>query len=550
MQLRSTRNDIIDDFYEHTRDYRLFQPGAYYPPLDDLPRIAKYRRGRTIFNGYYSEPAYLGHHEILQRATKVLRDTPQAKQLDKLYIAVNLMDILLTKPADLMVGEPPSYETGKPDDSPEQQALNRIVENNDLNVQIHESTIGNGYRGDAWFKTRYGYYDDFSALPPEAIPKDAEMGPIIEHVRADYVFPETSCGNVKKFKAVNIAWVEWVETKDDEQPFLNVERHVPGYITYERYTLHSPQVNTTYGVPIQVFTIGERVPTGRESDLEETGVPMILLDHAPYKSVDDDWAGVSGVEKLETVLAALNDRLVQIDYILWKHSDPTLYGPDLEDSTGDSARFGGRYIALKSDDPTPGAITWNGQLDAAFKELDLLLGLVFQMSETPQWLFGTSTSADKGGTGTSHTDSSSIKARFMPILSKVKRIRIHYDKAIRNALWKAQLLELAANKGVAGFKSYTPTYPTINWKDGIPRDEKELAEIMQLRTGGKPTIDQHSAIKVLDEVDDDKANETLARIQDDEERTSGTVDASIFNQSQAPPEPAEPADTGGDVDDG
>lgn len=539
MLSRSTETNIIDDFYEHTRDYRLFQPGAYYPPIDDVPRIAKYRRGRTIFNSYYSEPGYLGHHEVLHRASKVLKGTPQAPQLEKLYIAVNLMDILLTKPADLMVGEPPQYESGKPDDSTEQQAINNIVENNDLNVQIHESVIGNGYRGDAWFKTRYGYYDDFSAVPEGMIPDNAEMGPIIEHVRADYVFPETSRGNVKKFKAVNIAWVEWVETEDDEQPFLNVERHVPGFITYERYALYSPQINTEYGVPVQIFTIGERVKTGRDKDLEETGVPAILVDHAPYKSVDDDWQGVSGVEKLETVLAAIQDRLVQIDYILWKHSDPTLYGPDLE-VQGTSAQFGGRYISLSKDDPTPGAITWNGQLDAAFKELDLLIGLVFQMSETPQWLFGTTTSSDKGGTGTSHTDSSSIKARFMPILSKVKRIRVHYDRAIRNAIWKAQLLDNAVNKGVAGFKPYTPVYPTINWKDGIPRDEKELAEIMQIRTGGKPTLDQHSAIKIESEVDDQQANEILARIQDDEERMSGTVDASIFNEP----------DSGGDVSDG
>lgn len=539
MLSRSTETDIIDDFYEHTRDYRLFQPGAYYPPIDDVPRIAKYRRGRTIFNSYYSEPGYLGHHEVLHRASKVLKGTPQAPQLEKLYIAVNLMDILLTKPADLMVGEPPQYESGKPDDSTEQQAINNIVENNDLNVQIHESVIGNGYRGDAWFKTRYGYYDDFSAVPEGMIPDNAEMGPIIEHVRADYVFPETSRGNVKKFKAVNIAWVEWVETEDDEQPFLNVERHVPGFITYERYALYSPQINTEYGVPVQIFTIGERVKTGRDKDLEETGVPAILVDHAPYKSVDDDWQGVSGVEKLETVLAAIQDRLVQIDYILWKHSDPTLYGPDLE-VQGTSAQFGGRYISLGKDDPIPGAITWNGQLDAAFKELDLLIGLVFQMSETPQWLFGTTTSSDKGGTGTSHTDSSSIKARFMPILSKVKRIRVHYDRAIRNAIWKAQLLDNAVNKGVAGFKPYTPVYPTINWKDGIPRDEKELAEIMQIRTGGKPTLDQHSAIKIESEVDDQQANEILARIQDDEERMSGTVDASVFNEP----------DSGGDVSDG
>jgi len=521
---------IYNDFYEHTKDYRLFQPGALYPPIDSLERIAKYRRGRAIFNARYSEPAYLGEPNILTRATKLLADTPQASQLNSLYIAVNLMDILLTKPADLMVGEPPQYESGKPDDSPEQKALNRIVENNDLNALLHESVIGNGYRGDAWFKVRYGYYQDFSALPAGVgIPQGAEMGPIIEHVRADYVFPETSRGNVKKFKAVNIAWVEWVESETEEVPFLNVERHVPGYITYERFRLYEPTINNEYGVPLQVFTIGDRVPTGRDSDVEETGVPYLLVHHAPYKSVDDDWAGVSGIEKIEEVLAAINDRLMQIDYILWKHSDPTIYGPDLEGFDSNSARFGGRYIPLTKEDATPGAITWNGQLDAAFRELDMLLGIVFMMAETPQWLFGTTMVEDKGGSGTSHTDGVAIKARFMPILSKIKRIRTHYDKAIRDALWTAQILENYANQGVAGFEKYTPVYPTIKWKDGIPRDEKEFAEIMQIRTGNKPTIDQLSAIKLLDEVDDEKAREVIARIDDDEKRMNDTVDSSIFN---------------------
>ena len=155
-------------------------------------------------------------------------------------------------------------------------------------------------------------------------------------------------------------------------------------------------------------------------------------------------------------------------------------------------------------------MTWSAQLEASFKELDILLGLVFQMSETPQWLFGTTAVADKGGTGTSHTDGAAIKARFMPILSKVKRIRVHVDKAVRDALWTAQLLENFANEEVADFKSYEPVYPAINWKDGLPTNEKELAEIMAVRTGGKPTMDVMSAIKKQDEVDDEKAKQTIS----------------------------------------
>lgn len=258
----------------------------------------------------------------------------------------------------------------------------------------------------------------------------------------------------------------------------------------------------------------------------ETGLTHIPVFHIPYKSTDDHWAGIGGIEKLESVLAAINDRLVQIDYILWKHSDPTAYGPDLGDV---NVSISGRYIPVGKEDAAPGYMTWNSQLEGAFKQLDILLGLVYQMSETPQWLFGTTLAEDKGGTGTSHTDGAAIKARFMPILSKVKRIRAHVDRAFRDALWTAMLLDNYANEGVDGFQPYEAVYPTINWRDGIPRDEKTEAEVMQIRTGGKPTIDVQSAIKSLSEVDDEKAREIMARIEADEQAANGTVESSIFN---------------------
>jgi hypothetical protein len=489
-----------------------------FPPEDHIERLAKYKRMKKLFDGK--------HAEVYERASKVLKDSPHADQLKNLYIAVNIADILVTKAADLLVGEPPIYESGFPDDSDQQKAINRYVEENDLNQLIHESAIGGGIRGDSWIKVRYGYRQDFSELDALGLerPEDAVMEPVIEHVNAECVFPETANGDVKKFKAINIAMVEWVETPKKEIPFLNVERHVPGYIIYERYRLVPTGANTEYGVPIDTFYIEEKVSTGRDEDIVETGLSYIPVFHIPYKSVDSDWEGIGGLEKLETVFAAINDRLVQIDYILWKHADPTAYGPELE-GTGDTVTFGGKYIPITENDPKPGYMTWDGQLESAFKELDLLLGIVYQMSETPQWLFGTTMTQDKGGTGTSHTDSGAIKARFMPILSKVKRIRTHYDKAIRDALWTCQLFDTKF-----GEYDFEPVYPTIKWKDGIPRDEKELAEIMNIRTGGKPTIDVQGAIKVLDEVDDEKAKEIISRIDADEQRVNGFVDGTVFNQ--------------------
>jgi hypothetical protein len=499
----------------------LFVSGGQFPPQADIERLAKYARGRAIFDGNQAL--------IYERASDLLKDTPFAAQLEKLYIAVNIMDALITKPADLMWGSPPSYESGNPDDTLEQKALNRIVEENDLNLLGHEIVIGSGIRGDSWLKTYYADRQDVTeteALGLEAPTTSPE--PIIEAVDASTVFPELSRGSRKRFKAINIAWIEWIETREEEIPFLNVERHVPGYIVYERYRAHASDVIAKYGAPISTYTIGEKVSTGRDADVVETGISRLLVHHVPYKTVDDAWAGIGGIEKLESTLAAINDRLVQIDFILWKHSDPTAYGPELDRDENGNVRAGGKYIPIGKEDATPGYMIWNGQLDAAFKELDILLGLVYQMSETPQWLFGTTLAEDKGGSGTSHTDGAAIKARFMPILSKVKRIRVHVDRAIRDALWTAMELENFANEGIAGFTPYDPIYPKINWNDGIPKDEKAEAEVYQIRTGGKSTIDVKSAIKRMDGVDDEKAAEIESRIADDE-KAAAFVDGTVFN---------------------
>lgn len=513
---------------------KIFKTGAQYPPAKDIERLAKYKRMRKLFD---AKP-----QDIYERATQILKDRPQSAQLEQLYIAVNLADIIATKPADMLIGDMPAIESGKDDMSTEQQALNSYVENNKLQQLIHESAIGAGYRGDAWLKVRYGYREDYSELlelsGEGAIPEGVELEPIVEHVDANTVFPELAQGESKRFKAINIAQVIYDEVPklDDNGEItykmnftLDVERHIPGAIIYEQYRLHRKSVNVEYGEDITVYTIGEQLGT---TEIEHTKIPHIPIFHIPYKSTDRSWEGIGGLEKVERIFYAINDRLTQIDYILWKHSDPNAYGPPIESDDTTNARFGGMYYEIKEGDVIPGYMTWDAQLDAAFKELDMLISLVFMNAETPQWVFGTVLAGDqKGGTGTSHTDGAAIKSRFMPILSKVARIRTRYDQAIRDAMLTCYLFEANARK-----YSGEIVRPTIKWKDGLPKNEKEEAEIMMLRTGSLPTIDQHSAIKRLDEVDDNKASEVLRRIGEDEERTMAIDDVDFFNKPIVPEE--------------
>lgn len=527
-------------FRKHPELDEMFAEGKEFPPRHEIERIAKYKRLRKIYDGK--------QWEIYERATEILKDTPHAPQLRQLYIAANIINPIVAKPADMLVGEKPTFDSEQPADSTAHKRVTNIVEANDLVKLMHESVVGGGIRGDSWIKVRYDYRQDFSQLREYGLidgdaPSWAKMEPIIEHVNAANVFPETAQGNVKSFKAINVAWVEWVLDKREEIPFLNVERHYPGYIIHEKYRLHSSGGDERFGPRVDTFIIGERVETGRETDVVETGAEHRSIFHIPHDSLDDQWSGQGTVEKVESLLAAINDRLVQIDYILWKHSDPAMYGPPV--GSDDATKAGGQYHEVEKDDVVPGYMTWNSQLDGAFKELDYLIGMVFQVAEIPDWMLGTSVIGGDGNKagGTSHTTNAAIKSRYLPIITKVKRIRTSVDSAVRGAVYIAQQIENYANDGVDGFTPYEPVYPSIKWKDGVPRDEKEDAEVSEIRTGAKPTLDQLTSIRRQDDLDDKQAKAILDEIEGDDEREAGPAvsNPEMFRQS--------PEEMGGDADD-
>lgn len=519
---------------------KLFDVGKQFPPTEDIERLAKYKRGKMIFSGK--------HWDIYDRTRSVIQaaDKENADILSRLRVSFNILDVIVSKPADMLVGEKPLFELPNVTDTSIQQArLNSIVEENNLVQQMHEMAIGAGYRGDSFIKVYHSYRQDYSALADYGLepPTDIKPEPILEAVNPEYVFVERSEGAVKKVKAVNIARVVWIQErtnkkffvkpKDEyiEVPYLMVERHIPNYIIYEKYRLTGHRIDNTYNVPIDVFDIVEQLPTGRDFDYVETGVNDILIRHIPYKSTDDELYGIGTVEKVEEALRAIEEKLILLEYVLYKHAQPTFYGPPIN-SDDPTVKLGGVYIDVEKDQVTPGAVTWDSQMSSVFKSLDILINFIFQMSETPQWVFGTSVTSDgnSSGGGTSHTDSQGIRLRFMPLLSKVNRIRTHFDVAIRDALYLAMKLENYANDGVEDFESYEPEYPLIMWKDGLPRDEEQEAKIMAIRTGNKATLDVASAVKRLDEVDDEKAQLIIDKIRADEDALHGTIDASIFNE--------------------
>lgn len=477
----------------------MFEVGSYYPPEGHEQRIARYRKNR----------------KIVTTNKKLIESIQERVEQDgRRYVYANYAALICKKAADLLFSESPIYNAGK-EGSPEQKAVDRIVRDSGLTTTNYEMAFGNAYRGDSFYKVKWA--QEFRGVLPESQDPFRVM---IEAQNPAYVFPEPVPGNKKKINVYHIAVPICVDSPDGIRWELYVETHKPGTIATRKYSI-SPQ--TTEGDEVISWKIMSELT---EEETLETGVPFPLVFHVPNYALDDSWEGLDDITEHMALFEEINNRLTQIAAILDKHADPILTVPVgvLEEGPDGQPQMKAAYAKVfevaGQGDVVPQYITWDGQLEAAFKELDKLIDTLLTTAELPPIALGKENAGTSGATGLA------VKYRMGPLLSKIARKRQYFDKALTDALYAAQLLEHAQSRSEL---DYTPTKPHIIFADGLPTDEREQAEIAQIRTGGKPTLAVSDAIKLLDGLSDEQAAQAIARIDADEKRVYGTVDASVFN---------------------
>ena len=180
----------------------------------------------------------------------------------------------------------------------------------------------------------------------------------------------------------------------------------------------------------------------------------------------------------------INHRISQIANILDKHADPAIavpagtMGEDEEGNPVFRVGIDKVFELLGKDDLVPQYITWDGQLQAAFQELEKLIDILLINAEIPSVALG------QGDSGTSGSSGLSIKWRMNSLLAKINRKRQYYDKGLKQILYVAQLLE----QNRMGVVEYQPTVPKIKFNDGLPDDETEMANVMAIRTAGSQSL--------------------------------------------------------------
>jgi hypothetical protein len=425
--------------------------GEVFPPECERDRIKTYNEHRALFECNHAEV----YKEELKRIERVISNFQDIVSYPVIF---NYQKLMSLKVADLLLGEVPSITS-----KTSQETIDEIIKTSDLINTAYQAAID---------VSRYG--DGLLEISKEGI----------DITQPCIWYPVVDIKNIHKIVNHVIAWADG--------DTLNVRIHYRGSYETRTYKLD-----------------GETIAKETEArTVVRTGLSDFAIIQIPNILVSDRITGMDDYTDIDSIVADIMVRVGQIDRILDKHANPSVQGAasalERDPITGEyRLKMGGYFARDTNDDPEVKYITWDGQLEANFKQIDKLTQMLYTISEMGSAVFGDlSTSTGQVPSG------SALKRLMISPLAKVNRVRMRFDPALKQAI------QLCSELGGIGIKKITDV--AIKWADGLPSDPVEEAAIMKSRTADKATMSQYRALKVYDGMTDEEADEEMARISDEE----------------------------------
>lgn len=445
-------------------------PGQLWPPPSERERLMQYAINKRIFEGDHGN-VYQSQFKRIQRIIGNFND------VISYCVIANFQKLISLKTADLLLGETPKVAAGE-EGSEEQITIDNIKENSDLINTAYQTTIDVSRYGDGLF---YVY-------------KDIDTGAgRIDVTQPSIWFPVISPDNLKKIQYHVLAWTY----EQDKNKYLKCQIHSKGSYEERIYLLKDSEIK-------QLIS----------SETKNTGLKDFAVIQIPNTITSDRTFGLDDYNDIDSIISELEVRVSQIAKVLDKHAEPSVQGPasalEMDPSTGEWKLKMGNYFPKDSnEDADVEYIVWDAQMEANFKMIEKLTNLLYTISEMGSAIFGDMTS----NTG-QIVSGSALRRLMISPLAKVNRIRMRFDPALKKAI------KLCSQLGGEGIKDLSKTPISITWKDGLPEDPKEQADIMAIRTGNKSTISQYRAIQSQDNLSDEETNIELDRIAEDEAKAN------------------------------
>lgn len=446
--------------------------GAPWPPEDQdtRDRLALYERNEHLFEG--------DHEKVWQDELRKLRGDKKGD----LRLNLNYFQLISLFWGDMAVGETPNIKPKDEKQTAQKESLDRIVQWTDLWSVIEDAVIDLTKYGDAPLKVRFQKYGIVENVPPEywfPVVEQSNVKQVKAHVLA-YQFDDPESENTG-ISVQKIVTAEGASQLTDPQikalesspvitsgktSYLKVEIHTVGRIEHRLYLIKDKKIADL--VELNTFPEYKGLLESEETGLDDFAI--IVLHNTTstkcYHGKDDYSIFVDVIKELEI-------RYPQVFFILDKHSDPSMFGPPIEEQDprdGEHKVMGGsRYIALTEGQTAPGYLTWDGQLTANFQAIGGegwgLMQRFYELSETSKVCFDSSA----GGQGLS---AQALRLMMWKPLKKANKIQRKLTPLVQQVIRLLSMAEVFMKmQGAMVVENVA-----IDWHDGMPKDDQADAQ--------------------------------------------------------------------------
>ena len=470
---------FIKPFVHYNLDF--LKPGEHWRPLKDAWRFDRYEYNRVQFETQNATMLYQLY------PTGMLYFGEKYDRFAELTRILNYPKLLTMKTIDMVMGEPPAISI---------QGKDSIID------KVRDSRSNSG----------------FNAALKQGLIDYSRYGVALLRVFKD----ETG-------KAKITAWdpQEWVPVFYDDGT-NRIKYNVLGWIVDDdklKIQIHNTEDGSyeerIYKYSIDDALIGELVET---NTYNKTGKKLFYaIINTPTTSNpvgSDDYLAINAL------LQKAIERLMAILRVLDEHADPSMTGPHTllsKSENGELVFKTSKYYAVGNEEQKPEYLVWDANLDSSFKAFDLLIDQIYILSEMGPAFIGASNSTNNAISGTA------MRYKMISPLEKARRIQNDLTEPLKDLL--------SSILSIDGIDA-TPDTVLIGWKDPLPKDPREVAELAKVESGSaaiKPlknaimdnyNLDETTAQKQVEEILDilSKLNEASGSLKDaesDDRRTSG-----------------------------
>lgn len=501
------------------------QPGKMFPPEVEVDRITRYKQNARLFDGdHFADPAFRSRHPLniadvpvnlyMQCAKRISRIIGNFEDVISFPTLLNYQRLMTLKMADLVCGEYPTITSVT---AAENAAIKDVRDTSDFDAKLYSTVIDISRYGDAIWRI-YKDYDNkmnFTCWAPD------QWYPVVRQDGTNSISHHCIC------------WIENI-SKDILKPDLRLHAQI-----------HEVSKPGTYEHRIYKFSPAGQILDLEKSETVKTGLDVCAIQHLKAFQVSNSVYGFDDYMPLDSILAEIMARLGQISVILDKHADPNITGPvsmlTLNQDTGEYYLDTGKFFAVSEGEQHPEYMTWDGQLNAAFKQLEFLINQLYILSEMGAAILGGQDGSSQAISGTA------MRFKMVNPLAKARRIANSLTRPVRMLFSVLSVSSTVDKTWFAVPEDFEITLPipsrkiSVFWSDGLPDDPRENIENAKLATGEQKLMPLEKAImeffgrsneEALQWVEQIRQSETESGDDDDDPNKPGPQDGTGVNPSK------------------